>query len=411
MSEVINITELAKKGYGIVYKSIMQNPDISIKAKGIYCYLASYCGRNSYAYPSRSKILCDLKIGTSAYYNHYNSLIERGILSVKSSVGNRNQYYIINTDELKSKGYGIVYKSVMTDNRLDLSAKALYGYLCTYTSANKGAYPSTAVITYHLGISIGTYQKLIRQLVNAGYVSVTQLKSCDGTYGINCYTVNATATVKPQEAITTVEAQCSVEEKQIDVTELSEEPCTEEPHTKNQDNHIKAQDTNNTRLYNQSVSKLISTVLYTDTDIELEHEIIRQIDKNCGIAKEYIQSPELLIQTIKLLCNFDEHIQGYEDTYDKDLYSFVVSAIAELVIAGGKTISSSHAINLINSICLDSADSFDYVDFSLFEDFVIEFVQNYKHVISQPNVKYQNAYLKVCLENELKSYRFNSYAV
>lgn len=410
MSEVINITDLAKKGYGIVYKAIMQNPDISIKAKGIYCYLASYCGRNSYAYPSRSKILFDLNIGTSAYYNHYNSLIEHGILSVKSSVGNRNQYYIIKSDELKAQGYGIIYKAVMTDNSLDLSAKALYGYLCTYASSNKSAYPSKAVITYHLNISNGTYQKLIKQLINAGYVSVTQLKSSDGTYSTNSYTVNATAKLQQEEINT--EPQCSsVEENQIDVTELFDEPSAKAPRTKNQDNHIKVPDTNNTRLYNQSISKLISTVLYTDTDIELEHEIIRQIEKNCGIAKEYIQSPELLIQTIKLLCNFEEHIQGYEDTYDKDFYCIVVSAIAELVIAGGKTISSSHAINLINSICLDNADSFGYVDFALFEDFVIEFVQNYKHVISQPNVKYQKAYLKVCLENELKSYHFNCYAV
>lgn len=409
MSEVINITDLAKKGYGIVYKAIMQNPDISIKAKGIYCYLASYCGRNSYAYPSRCKILFDLSIGTSAYYNHYNSLIERGILSVKSSVGNRNQYYIIKSDELKAQGYGIIYKTVMTDNSLDLSAKALYGYLCTYTSATKGAYPSKAVITYHLNISDGTYQKLIKQLINAGYVTVTQLKSCNGTYSTNNYIINDTT--KPQEEITDTEAQCSVEENQIDVTELSEEPYTEEQHIKNQDNHIKVPVTNNTRLYNQSISKLISMELYASIDIDLEHEVIRQIEKNCGIAKEYIQSPELLVQTVKLLCNFEEHIDSYVDTYDKDFYCFIVSAIAELAVAGGKTISASHAVNLINSICLDSANDLEYGSYHLFEDFVIEFVRNYKHIISQPTVKYQNAYLKVCLENELKSYIFDCCAV
>lgn len=42
--------------------------------------------------------------------------------------------YIKNNEILK-KGYSIVYKASMTDERLSLTAKAIYAYLCSYAGS------------------------------------------------------------------------------------------------------------------------------------------------------------------------------------------------------------------------------------------------------------------------------------
>lgn len=86
------------KGYGIIPKMVMKDQELTIEAKAIYAYLASYTGNGHTAYPS-VKLMChDLGISRDRFYRHRNKLIERGYVTVKQSQdgdGWKNNVYTI----------------------------------------------------------------------------------------------------------------------------------------------------------------------------------------------------------------------------------------------------------------------------------------------------------------------------
>ncbi|MGC4441871.1 helix-turn-helix domain-containing protein, partial [Streptococcus suis] len=57
-------------------------------ALAIYGYFSSFAGGGDSAFPSRKKILYDLKIGKEKYYNHYNLLLKEGYITTE-----RERYY------------------------------------------------------------------------------------------------------------------------------------------------------------------------------------------------------------------------------------------------------------------------------------------------------------------------------
>jgi len=62
-------------GYGILPKAVMMDERLDIKAKGIYCYFASYAGAGDTAFPEKKNILYHLKLSEKTYYKYYNELI------------------------------------------------------------------------------------------------------------------------------------------------------------------------------------------------------------------------------------------------------------------------------------------------------------------------------------------------
>ena len=63
-------------GYGTVTKSAMQDQNLTIEAKAIYSYLCSFAGGKDEAWPSVSKMSCDLKVSEPRLRKHLNLLIE-----------------------------------------------------------------------------------------------------------------------------------------------------------------------------------------------------------------------------------------------------------------------------------------------------------------------------------------------
>lgn len=70
-------------GYGTIYKQVMKEPNLSIEAKAIYCYLSSYAGGKDIAFPSVSLICHELNISKNRFYKHRNELVDKQIISVK----------------------------------------------------------------------------------------------------------------------------------------------------------------------------------------------------------------------------------------------------------------------------------------------------------------------------------------
>ena len=69
-------------GYGLVFKRVMKDRNISIEAKALYSYLSSYAGADESAFPSVELIKHELNIGKQRYQRARRELENAGYLQV-----------------------------------------------------------------------------------------------------------------------------------------------------------------------------------------------------------------------------------------------------------------------------------------------------------------------------------------
>ncbi|KTW08572.1 helix-turn-helix domain-containing protein [Staphylococcus warneri] len=69
-------------GYGLVFKRVMKDTNISIEAKALYSYLSSYAGADESSYPSVKLIKHELNIGKQRYQRARKELENAGYLQV-----------------------------------------------------------------------------------------------------------------------------------------------------------------------------------------------------------------------------------------------------------------------------------------------------------------------------------------
>ena len=83
-SDMLVFENAAAHGFGTIPKLVMLDPQLTPQAKAIYAYFASFAGAGTTAFPRRSTIMRELRIGSvETYYRHFNQLIEHGYLSVE----------------------------------------------------------------------------------------------------------------------------------------------------------------------------------------------------------------------------------------------------------------------------------------------------------------------------------------
>lgn len=79
----IKLTGVMSQGYGIIPKSVMRDPSLSAESKAIYCYLRSFAGAGSTAFPSRELICHELNISKNRFNKYKNELIQKGFLTIE----------------------------------------------------------------------------------------------------------------------------------------------------------------------------------------------------------------------------------------------------------------------------------------------------------------------------------------
>lgn len=83
-SDMLVFENAAAHGFGTIPKLVMLDPHLTPQAKAIYAYFASFAGGGTTAFPRRTTIMRELRIGSvETYYRHFNQLIEQGYLSVE----------------------------------------------------------------------------------------------------------------------------------------------------------------------------------------------------------------------------------------------------------------------------------------------------------------------------------------
>lgn len=92
---------------------------------------------------------------------------------------------------INSAGFGTIPKLVMQDKNLNIAAKAIYAYFCSYTGAGDTCFPTRKKICYDLDISNDTLGKHLKNLVRLGYIKVEQIRE-NGRFSHNVYTLTDT---------------------------------------------------------------------------------------------------------------------------------------------------------------------------------------------------------------------------
>lgn len=99
---------ILSEGFGTIPKLIMKDDELTIEAKAIYAYIASYAGAGQTAFPGISLICHDLDITETRFHKHKKRLIEKGYIEIHKERSNngtfgRNVYTIKTEVKVKEK--------------------------------------------------------------------------------------------------------------------------------------------------------------------------------------------------------------------------------------------------------------------------------------------------------------------
>lgn len=84
-NNILELDGIFKNGYGFIAKSVMQDNQISLQAKGLYAYLCSYSGKGKDAFPSRKKMCFDLNITNDTLGKYLKELKESNYIHISQS--------------------------------------------------------------------------------------------------------------------------------------------------------------------------------------------------------------------------------------------------------------------------------------------------------------------------------------
>lgn len=273
--DVLEVRGTLSKGYGIIPKALMLDPEIPLTAKVLLGYFCSFTGNGTQAFPGRDRITSDLGIDKDTFSKYLKVLTAAGIVSVRQE--NRGGYgrgfchniYTVNIDSylfihvddnsairvsdtgLMFSGYGLAPKLVMQAKDLSVQAKGIYLYLSVFANGDTSS-PSIEALTYHLGISRNTYQRHMKKLTENYYVTVIQQHSKDGRMAGNVYEL-----IRDPGKLSTSEEKLSTEKE-------SYAPCHQISDTQNTP-YTQISDTQNTPCTQISDTQTLPCTQISDT--------------------------------------------------------------------------------------------------------------------------------------------------
>ena len=436
------------KGFGILPKYVMLDPDLSIEAKTIYAYFCSFAGNGSATFPGRDKILSDLPMSKDAYYKHFRQLTDQGYITVEQQGGNsgaiygKNIYTLVSNPKkfsekpedtkhglaysrirfsgLKAAGFGMIPKAVMIDPRLPVKAKGVYAYFCSFTGSGNNAFPKKEKILFHLGIAEKTYYKFYKLLTELNYITAVQ-RHIDGRLQVNDYYLNDTPNAANAQKKTVF--SCSTQDGKKQDTELKTQDGKKQD-TEKQDTQIqdsKKQDTNknnsnkNNVLYNHSLNQQPAQPEQIegarDVKRDISYEVETELLKQKKLPYYFKSDPEKMIAAIHFMVEWDTFFpNGYKDGFEQRIYNLFVEALIEMCCADkpmalkGRITTYAKVIDKINQLA-----KFEdyYVDISEFADPARE---NYKRAALDQDIRNPMQYMKACIWDAMQTGSIGMYA-
>ena len=434
------------KGFGILPKYVMLDPDLSIEAKTIYAYFCSFAGNGSATFPGRDKILSDLPMSKDAYYKHFRQLTDQGYITVEQQGGNsgaiygKNIYTLVSNPKkfsekpedtkhglaysrirfsgLKAAGFGMIPKAVMIDPRLPVKAKGVYAYFCSFTGSGNNAFPKKEKILFHLGIAEKTYYKFYKLLTELNYITAVQ-RHINGRLQVNDYYLNDTPNAANAQKKTVFSCSTQDSKKQDTEKQDSKKQDTEKQDTQIQDS--KKQDTNknnsnkNNVLYNHSLNQQPAQPEQIegarDVKRDISYEVETELLKQKKLPYYFKADPEKMIAAIHFMVEWDTFFpNGYKDGFEQRIYNLFVEALIEMCCADkpmalkGSITTYAKVIDKINQLA-----KFEdyYVDISEFADPARE---NYKRAALDQDIRNPMQYMKACIWDAMQTGSIGMYA-
>ena len=431
------------KGFGILPKYVMLDPDLSIEAKTIYAYFCSFAGNGSATFPRRDKILSDLPMSKDAYYKHFRQLTDQGYITVEQQGGNsgaiygKNIYTLVSNPKkfsekpedtkhglaysrirfsgLKAAGFGMIPKAVMIDPRLPVKAKGVYAYFCSFTGSGNNAFPKKEKILFHLGIAEKTYYKFYKLLTELNYITAVQ-RHIDGRLQVNDYYLNDTPNAANAQKKTVF--SCSTQDGKKQDTELKiqdgKKQDTEKQDSKKQDTNKNNSNKNNV-LYNHSLNQQPAQPEQIegarDVKRDISYEVETELLKQKKLPYYFKSDPEKMIAAIHFMVEWDTFFpNGYKDGFEQRIYNLFVEALIEMCCADkpmalkGSITTYAKVIDKINQLA-----KFEdyYVDISEFADPARE---NYKRAALDQDIRNPMQYMKACIWDAMQTGSIGMYA-
>lgn len=76
----------------MVFQDVTRNNKLTPAAKGLYAYLASFCGDKDECFPSVDLILREMGMGKDTFYRHINALVAAGVVEKRQSEGENGKF-------------------------------------------------------------------------------------------------------------------------------------------------------------------------------------------------------------------------------------------------------------------------------------------------------------------------------
>ena len=118
ITEILKVEGIMSQGFGLSPKIVMRDKRLTVEAKAIYSYIASFAGAGSQCFPGRDLMLEELDISPKRYYKHLQLLVECDYLRIEREIDDngwkgRNIYTLVahpDSDYIKPE-----YKPVYTE--------------------------------------------------------------------------------------------------------------------------------------------------------------------------------------------------------------------------------------------------------------------------------------------------------
>ena len=445
---ILRVKGVMAKGYGLLPKVAMLDPELPIISKAIYALLCSHLGQgNNTVFPGRDSIVHYLGITKDTYYKYFEYLKEQGYIEVNQAKGtddkkfSHNIYFInpspikykkqiadrikklpkdsIHTDGMNALGYGYIAKLVMTDSRLPSQSKAIYSYFAVFADKENIALPKVSDILYHLQISENTYYKYFNILVELNYITVKQ-NLVDGVFSHNIYCLIS----KPQPT------KVQVPDKRIDKESSSSlnlsDTVLDSPSLNLSDtvldspslnlpdinlsyinlSYLNLSDANNPKENNPSIinPSINQSIKKSDRLIEKENKafVLSQLIENSAIPGLYPKTKSHIVLMVHLLTGYNRNINNNtkEDIYSTANKLFVNALIDMLGIQETETLAGRVVTAFEISEKLGEYIEFkdDVYSISSLKEVAIK---DYINACSEKEIKYKLKYMMACIWNAM----------
>lgn len=447
------------KGFGILPKYVMLDPDLSLEAKTIYAYFCSFAGNGNTAFPSWQTIVFHLQLNKDTYYKHLKQLTEQGYLTItqeraERSIFAHNIYTLVSNPKkfedkpddgkkalayskirfsgIKAAGYGMIPKAIMIDERLKSKSKGIYAYFCSFTGSGNNAFPKLEKILFHLHIGRQAYYKHYNELITLNYITVVQ-RHIDGRLSVNDYFLNDT----PDTANAAKKAVLAVYTQGDDFSETVQHNSTKQgddfseaekseagiqsddfSEAEKQEAEIQGDEKQEAGKSEHNINKSNKNNLYKnhslnqqpaqpeqsegESDDEIYYEVMDELINEKELPYRYKIDDRRMTAAIHIMTEWQTFFpDGYKDELRQNVYNLFNEALIEMCCAEGtmklkgSLVTYAKVIERINRLA-KFEDT--YVDISAFSETAMN---NFTNAAVETEIKNPLQYMKSCIWDAL----------